>query len=129
MRNGRVRAVTASEFPPVTVTVGMEGLLWDPDVVPQTARHLRNEALKRVASEGVAVPGDAVQGSAAAVLRKAGIAGIRCPVQVSVNISLSDLRDRRFGPVVLCHHSRPLAWPGKPRRGTRTTVRGFRAQP
>ncbi|KUM37457.1 universal stress protein [Arthrobacter sp. EPSL27] len=69
LRNGQVRAVTAWEFPPVTV--GMEGLVWDPDVFPQAARELQNEALKRVDSEGVTVTGDVVQGNAAAVLLRA----------------------------------------------------------
>ncbi|QDY90471.1 universal stress protein [Arthrobacter sp. UKPF54-2] len=66
LRHGEVRAVTAWEFPPVTV--GMEGLIHDPDVFPQTARRLQNEALKRVDSEGVPVIGDVVQGNAAAML-------------------------------------------------------------
>ena len=69
LRSGQVRAVTAWEFPPVTV--GMEGLVWDPDVFPQTARQLQNEALKRVDSEGVTVTGDVVQGNAAAALLRA----------------------------------------------------------
>ncbi|WP_400160384.1 universal stress protein [Arthrobacter sp. BPSS-3] len=68
LRNGRVRAVTAWEVPPAT---GMEGLVWDPDVFPQAARRLQNEALKRVDSEGVTVTGDVVQGNAAAVLLRA----------------------------------------------------------
>ena len=67
--NGQVSAVTAWEFPPVTV--GMEGMVWDPDVFPQTARQLQNEALKRVDSEGVTVATDVVQVNAAAVLLRA----------------------------------------------------------
>ncbi|PVZ60898.1 universal stress protein [Arthrobacter sp. H-02-3] len=69
LRNGQLRAVTAWEFPPVTV--GMEGLIRDPDVFPQTARRLQNEALKRVDSEGVTVTGDVIQGNPAAVLLRA----------------------------------------------------------
>lgn len=69
LRHGQVRVVTAWEFPPVTV--GMEGLVRDPDVFPQTARRLQNEALQRVDSEGVTVTGDVVQGNAADVLLRA----------------------------------------------------------
>lgn len=69
LRNGQVRTVTAWEFPPATV--GMEGLVGDPDVFPQTARQLQNEALKRVESERVTVTGDVFQGNAAAVLLRA----------------------------------------------------------
>lgn len=69
LRHGQVRAVTAWEFPPVTV--GMEGLVRDPDVFPQAARLLQNEALKRVDSEGVMVTGDVIQGNTAAVLLRA----------------------------------------------------------
>lgn len=69
LRNGQLRAVTAWEFPPVTV--GMEGLIRDPDVFPQTARRLQNEALNRVDSEGVTVTCDVIQGNAAAVLLRA----------------------------------------------------------
>lgn len=69
LRNGQLRAVTAWEFPPVTV--GMEGLIQDPEVFPQTARRLQNEALKRVNSEGMTVTGDVIQGNAAAVLLRA----------------------------------------------------------
>ena len=69
LRNGQVPAVTEWEFPPATV--GMEGLVWDPDVFPQAARQLQHEALKRVDSEGVTVTGDVVQGNAAAVLLRA----------------------------------------------------------
>jgi nucleotide-binding universal stress UspA family protein len=49
----------------------MEGLIQDPDVYPQAARRLQDEALKRVNSEGVTVTGDLVQGNAAAVLLQA----------------------------------------------------------
>ena len=42
LRHGQVGAVTAWEFPPVTVR--MEGLVRDPDVFPQTACLLQNEA-------------------------------------------------------------------------------------
>ena len=69
LRHGQVRAVTAWEFLPVTV--GMEGLIRDPDVFPQAARRLQNEALKRVDSEGVTVTGDVVQGNASTVLLRA----------------------------------------------------------
>jgi nucleotide-binding universal stress UspA family protein len=69
LRNGEVQAVTAWEFPPVTV--GMEGLIRDPDAFPQTARRLQNEVLKRVDSEGVTVTGDVVQGNAVDVLLRA----------------------------------------------------------
>lgn len=69
LHHGPVRVVTAWEFPPVTV--GMEGLIQDPDVFPQAARRLQNEVLKRVNSEGVTVTGDVVQGNAAAVLLQA----------------------------------------------------------
>ncbi|MCO4255572.1 universal stress protein [Pseudarthrobacter cellobiosi] len=69
LRHGQVRVVTAWEFPPVAV--GMEGLVRDPDVFPQTARRLQNEALKRVDSEGVTVTGDVVQGNAADMLLRA----------------------------------------------------------
>ncbi|MCO4273610.1 universal stress protein [Pseudarthrobacter sp. HLT3-5] len=47
------------------------GLVRDPDVFPQTARRLQNEALKRVDSEGVTVTGDVVQGNAADMLLRA----------------------------------------------------------
>lgn len=66
LRHGQVSVVTAWEFPPVTV--GMEGLIQDPDVFPQAARRLQNEVLKRANSEGVTVTGDVVQGNAAAAL-------------------------------------------------------------
>ena len=69
LRNGQVRAVTAWEFPPANL--GMEGLDWDPDVFPQTARQLQNEALKRVDSEDVTVTGDVYEGNAATVLLRA----------------------------------------------------------
>lgn len=38
-RHGQVRVETAWEFPPVTV--GMEGLIQDPDVFPQAARRVQ----------------------------------------------------------------------------------------
>ncbi|HEY9355519.1 MAG TPA: universal stress protein [Arthrobacter sp.] len=66
LRHGQVRVVTAWQFPPVTV--GMEGLIRDPDVFPQAARRLQNETLQRVDSEGVTVTGDVVQGHPADVL-------------------------------------------------------------
>lgn len=69
LRNGEVRALTAWEFPPVTV--GMEGLVLDPDVFPQTARRVQSEVLNRVDSEGVTVTADVVQGAAASVLLRA----------------------------------------------------------
>ncbi|KRE64969.1 hypothetical protein ASG92_18455 [Arthrobacter sp. Soil736] len=69
LRNIRVRVVAAREFPPVTV--GMEGLVRDPDVSPQISCRFQNEALDRVDSEGVTVTGDVIQGSAAAVLLRA----------------------------------------------------------
>ena len=69
LRGGEVQAVTAWAFPPVTV--GMEGLIHDPDIFPQTARRLQDEALKRVDSKGVPVSGEIGQGSAAAVLLRA----------------------------------------------------------
>lgn len=69
LRHGQVGVGTRWEFPPVTV--GMEGLIQDPDVFPQAARHLQNEALKRADSEGVTATGDVVQGNAAAVLLRA----------------------------------------------------------
>lgn len=69
LRHGEVRVVTAWEFPPVTV--GTEGLVPDPDVFPQTARRLQNEALKRVDSQGLTVTGEVVQGNAAAMLLRA----------------------------------------------------------
>jgi nucleotide-binding universal stress UspA family protein len=69
LRGGEVHAVTAWAFPPVTV--GMEGLIHDPDIFPQAARRLQDEALKRVESEGVPVSGEVDQGTAAAVLLRA----------------------------------------------------------
>lgn len=69
LRRGRVRVVTAWEFPPVTV--GMEGLIRDPDVFPEAARRLQNETLQRVDREGVTVSGDVVQGHPADVLLRA----------------------------------------------------------
>lgn len=69
LRGGQVRAVTAWEFPPVTV--GMEGLIHNPDIFPQAARRLQNEALKEVGSGAVPVTGDVVQGHPATVLLKA----------------------------------------------------------
>lgn len=69
LRRGQVRVVTAWDFPPVTV--GMEGLVHDPEVFPQGARRLQQEALERVDSEGVTVTGEVSQGNAAAVLLKA----------------------------------------------------------
>lgn len=69
LRHGRVRAVTAWEFPPVTV--GMEGLIHDPGVFPQAARSLQDETLKRVDSAGVTVTGEVIQGHAATVLLRA----------------------------------------------------------
>ncbi|MFP5366741.1 MAG: universal stress protein [Actinomycetes bacterium] len=69
LRGGHVRAVTAWQFPPVTV--GMEGLIHDPDIFPQAARRLQNEALKEVESGAVPVTGDVVQGHPATVLLKA----------------------------------------------------------
>jgi len=50
LRGGEVHAVTAWAFP--AVTVGMEGLIHDPDLFPQAARRLQDEALKRVDSKG-----------------------------------------------------------------------------
>ncbi|WP_346960462.1 universal stress protein [uncultured Arthrobacter sp.] len=69
LRHGQVRVVTAWDFPPVTV--GMEGLIRNPDVFPQVARRLQNETLRRVDSEGVTVTGDVVQGHPAHVLLRA----------------------------------------------------------
>ena len=69
LRHGRVRVVTAWQFPPISV--GMEGLIREPDVFPQAARRLQNETLQRVDSGGVTVTGDVVQGHAAAVLLRA----------------------------------------------------------
>jgi nucleotide-binding universal stress UspA family protein len=69
LRGGVVKAVTAWEFPPVTV--GMEGLIHDPDMFPQAARRLQGEALKKLDSGGVAVTADVVQGHAASVLLRA----------------------------------------------------------
>jgi nucleotide-binding universal stress UspA family protein len=69
MRHGRVRAVTAWDYPPVTV--GMEGLRWDPDIFEQVARTTQADALKRVDAEGVSLTGEVTQGPAAAVLLKA----------------------------------------------------------
>ncbi|MCW3767247.1 MULTISPECIES: universal stress protein [Paenarthrobacter] len=69
LRGGQVRVVTAWEFPPVTV--GMEGLVHDPDIFPQAARRLQNEAVKGVESGAVPVTGDIVQGPAATVLLRA----------------------------------------------------------
>ncbi|KRE72786.1 universal stress protein [Arthrobacter sp. Soil762] len=68
-RNGEVQAVTAWQFP--TVTVGMEGLVQDPEVFSQAARRLQEETLKRVDSTGVLVNGEVVQGGAASVLLQA----------------------------------------------------------
>ena len=69
LRGGEVHAVTAWAFP--AVTVGMEGLIHDPDLFPQAARRLQDEALKRVDSKGVPISGEVDQGSAAAVLLRA----------------------------------------------------------
>lgn len=69
LRRGQVRVVTAWAFPPVTV--GMEGLIREPDIFPQVARRLQKEALKRADSEGVQVTGDVIQGNSAAVLLQA----------------------------------------------------------
>lgn len=69
LRHGDVKAVTAWQFPPVTV--GMEGLVHDPEIFPQAARRLQDEALSRVDKGGVTVSGEVVQGSAAGVLLKA----------------------------------------------------------
>lgn len=69
LRHGQVRVVTAWEFPPVTV--GMEGLIRDPDVFPQAARRVQKETLQRVDSTGVTVAGDVVQGHPAEVLLRA----------------------------------------------------------
>lgn len=69
LRHGEVKAVTAWQFPPVTV--GMEGLVHDPEIFPQAARRLQDEALRRVDSGGVTVTGDVVQGNTAGVLLKA----------------------------------------------------------
>nr|BFE45601.1 hypothetical protein GCM10017547_34940 [Pseudarthrobacter oxydans] len=69
LRNGEVHAVTAWAFPPVTV--GMEGLIHDPDLFPQVARRLQAEALKRVENKGVPISGEVDQGTAAAVLLRA----------------------------------------------------------
>ncbi|MFX1821283.1 universal stress protein [Pseudarthrobacter sp. CC4] len=71
LRGGQVRAVTAWEFPPVTV--GMEGLIHDPDLFPQAARRLQGEALKKLDSGDVSVTGDVVRGPAAPVLLKAAV--------------------------------------------------------
>ena len=69
LRGGTVRAVTAWEYPPVTV--GMEGLLGDPEMYPKAAAHRQEEALGRVDHGGVDVTGETVQGHAAAVLMRA----------------------------------------------------------
>lgn len=69
LRHGRVHAVTAWQFPPVTV--GMEGLIGNPDVFPEAARRLQNETLQRVDSQGLTVTGDVVQGHPADVLLRA----------------------------------------------------------
>ncbi|WP_104062085.1 universal stress protein [Arthrobacter sp. 4R501] len=69
LRHGEVKAVTAWQFPPVTV--GMEGLVHDPEIFPQAARRLQDEALRRVDSGGMKVTGDVVQGNTAGVLLKA----------------------------------------------------------
>lgn len=69
LRHGHVRALTAWEYPPVTV--GMEGLRWDPDIFERVARTTQTDALKRVEAEGVPVTGEVIQGPAATVLLKA----------------------------------------------------------
>ncbi|MBE4720084.1 universal stress protein [Pseudarthrobacter sp. AB1] len=69
LRHGEVQAVTAWQYPPVTV--GMEGLVHDPEIFPQAAHRLQDDALSRVDSGGVTVSGDVVQGSTAGVLLKA----------------------------------------------------------
>jgi nucleotide-binding universal stress UspA family protein len=69
LRHGQVHVVTAWQFPPVTV--GMEGLILDPDVFRQAARSLQNETLQRVDSGGVTVTVDVVQGHAADALLRA----------------------------------------------------------
>lgn len=69
LRSGEVHAVTAWQFP--QVTAGMEGLIGDPEVFPDAARRLQEEALKRVDGGEVPVTGDVVQGGAAAVLLNA----------------------------------------------------------
>lgn len=69
LRRGEVQAITAWQFPPVTV--GMEGLIGNPGVFPDAARRLQDEALKGVDSAGVTVTGEVVQGGASAVLLRA----------------------------------------------------------
>ena len=53
------------------MTVGMEGLRWDPDIFEQVARTTQTDALKRVDAEGVPVTGEVTQGPAATVLLNA----------------------------------------------------------
>lgn len=69
LRHGQVRAVTAWDYPPATV--GMAGLVWDPDIFGQAAQRTQTDALKGVDTEGVPVTGDVVQGPAASVLLNA----------------------------------------------------------
>lgn len=69
LRHGSVRAVTAWDYPPVTV--GMEGLRWDSDIFEEVARTTQADALKRVDAGGVSVTGDVIQGPPATVLLKA----------------------------------------------------------
>lgn len=69
LRRGQVKILTAWEFPPVTV--GMEGMIRDPEVFPRVARRLQDDTLKRVDSAGVMVSGEAIKGHAAPVLLRA----------------------------------------------------------
>lgn len=109
LRGGEVHAVTAWAFPPVTV--GMEGLIHDPDLFPQAARRLQDETLKRVDSKGVPISGEVDQGSAAAVLLRAaedadllvvGSRGLGGVYRVAARISIQSARSSFALPGARC---------------------------
>ena len=69
LRKGQVGVVTAWQFPPATV--GMEGLIHDPEIFPEAAQRLQKHIIRRVDSDGVPVSTEVIQGAAAAVLLRA----------------------------------------------------------
>lgn len=86
----QVKAVTAWEHSPVTV--GMEGLFWDPETLPQAAHRLQDETLKRVDSDRMTVIRDVIKDQAVTVLL-----GAAQDADLPVEVSVGQARPKRAG--------------------------------
>ena len=82
--------MTAWEHSPVTV--GMEGLFWDPETLPQAAHRLQDETLKRVDSDRMTVIRDVIKDQAVTVLL-----GAAQDADLPVEVSVGQARPKRAG--------------------------------